>query len=172
MSDERPAEGGLVKLCCGTEWPVTQATCGTCGDELVARERPVVPQDSGSQRSIESAAAAVCAFEVHWPWGPARYEAGHLVVGRVPPAPDELAQQLEAGYRNVSRIHAELEVIDGELMLRDLQSLNRTWMNRATTQLTPFRRVAINDGDVINFGGRLEVTVRVFRASMTEEVPN
>ena len=50
----------------------------------------------------------------------------------------------------VSRTHASLEVIDGNVFVKDTHSLNGTFLNDA--ELYPLRNYVIQDGDTLTLG--------------------
>ena len=95
-------------------------------------------------------------FSVTWPWGKMPIQ-DRLLVGRVPPTPDELSQHLELSYLNVSRCHAELFVESGQLFLRDLDSLNGTYLNGE--QVNKFNAVPLRSGDRVQFAATLEAII-------------
>lgn len=111
----------------------------------VARELPCVPAPG-------AAAAAV----VTWPWGEVPC-ADRLFVGRVPPVPAELASRLERDYRNVSRMHAEIRVREQGVTVRDLGSLNGTFIN--DVRLPEFEEKQVEASDRIRFAGNLEISI-------------
>lgn len=65
----------------------------------------------------------------------------------------------------VSRVHAELLQIDGELLLTDYGSTNGTFVNK--NRLTPNDPVSIQHGDVIHFG---ECEVRLIETQEDDSV--
>jgi hypothetical protein len=55
------------------------------------------------------------------------------------------------GYQQgVSRFHAMISVVREEIILRDLTSVNGTYLNGY--KLSPVKRYALSDGDVVTFG--------------------
>lgn len=60
-------------------------------------------------------------------------------------------------YGNVSRIHAEIQSVKGELFLTDRNSTNGTFVNGV--RLVPGQPVQVSDGDVVVFGD-YQLTVR------------
>ena len=80
-------------------------------------------------------------------------------MGRVPPAPEELAQRLEQSHLNISRSHAELYIKSGQLYLRDFDSVNGTFLNNV--RVSKHQEVLLNPGDRVRFAETLAVTISV-----------
>ena len=95
-------------------------------------------------------------FVVTWPWGKMPIQE-RLLVGRVPPALEELTQHLELSYINVSRCHAEFFIESGQLYLRDLDSMNGTYLNGS--QMRKFSAMPLKPGDIVQFAADLEAII-------------
>jgi hypothetical protein len=95
-------------------------------------------------------------IRVRFPWGDTPIEAGaSLVVGR---GEDPLAGSL-AGYRNVSRRHAEIRNDDGDLVVKDLNSANGTFINDEL--IPPGHEVPLHGRDKIRFAADLSAEIDV-----------
>ena len=87
-------------------------------------------------------------------WGaePIRPDAP-LVVGR---AEKPLAGNL-AKYANVSRRHAEIRNVEGDLVIIDLNSANGTFVNEKL--ISPQREFPLKDGDTVRFAADLSAKI-------------
>lgn len=128
---------------CGASNPSTRLYCTTCGDDLSNRRagsdvytvngRPVL-----ARLSIQTGPMAGRSY---------RFHQDVTTIGRTN------GNDLVLSGRTVSRRHARLWFDNGRWYLEDLQSVNGTLVNSARL----YQRVALNDGDVINFGDEVVV---------------
>jgi len=139
----RPQPGPEVtpKCECGAELRPGDKRCVYC-------DRPV----PGGQDACAGTGFTLC-----WPWGEATSIQGRIFIGRVPPADDDLARRLERDYPNVSRMHAEICIGEGGLLVRDLHSLNGTYLNG--TRLEPGEFTNAVPGDSLRFASGLETKI-------------
>lgn len=84
--------------------------------------------------------------------------AGQLSVGRRP------TNDLCINHRTVSGNHAQLIMVQDDLLLKDLESTNGTLVNGVRL----YGSILLNDGDVVHFG---QATFSVLRASQTPSSP-
>lgn len=88
-----------------------------------------------------------------WPWGFERVRIS-LLIGRDLASP--LSPRLNS-YPNISRRHAQFRVVDGAVLLSDLNSANGTYLNGQ--RLAPNQEVEIRPGMAIRFASNLSVKV-------------
>ncbi len=97
-----------------------------------------------------------------WYLESATAEVGKTWLVRITPIPFRVGRQEDCHLllpsSDVSRNHAEIDVHDGVLWLRDCGSTNGTFVNHQRLQLTEQR--PLQDGDVIHFG-RFEFRLKV-----------
>ncbi|WP_165423872.1 FHA domain-containing serine/threonine-protein kinase [Ktedonosporobacter rubrisoli] len=129
---------------CGAPNPSTRLFCTTCGDDLSNKRasadrylgpngRPVL-----ARLSIQNGPMAGRSY---------RFHQDVTTIGRTN------GNDLVISGRTVSRRHARLLFVDGRWYLEDLQSANGTLVNNVRI----YQPVALNDGDVINFGDEVVV---------------
>jgi pSer/pThr/pTyr-binding forkhead associated (FHA) protein len=107
-------------------------------------------------------------LRIQWPWGE-QIVSSPLLIGREPPAPAELIRELIArGLDNVSRRHAELELVAGKPCITDLGSSNGTFVNGI--QMKPKTRQQLQERAVIRFGADLEIAVSTVGTTCEHEV--
>lgn len=113
----------------------------------------------GDQAAVNPPGAAhetLNGYGLEWPWG-AMLIGERLFIGRVPPATEELATRIEGSFPNVSRMHGEVFVETGQLYVRDLGSMNGTFINSRPAER--FARLPLRPGDRLRFGATLEAIV-------------
>lgn len=132
--------------------PEAAASKCTCGSVLALGTTKCVYCDRAVSSQTEGHT-----FTIVWPWQEAVVVKEHLFIGRVPPAPKDLAVRLEQEYPNVSRAHAELRTEEGRPTVRDLGSLNGTFIN--DSRLSPHETRALRSNDRVRFGATLEVVI-------------
>ena len=124
----------------------------------VAPETPDVGLSSATASSLRTDPGFVLEFS---DWDGAPVPVGdHLMIGRVRPAPMHLCDFLEQRYLNVSRVHAELFVRDEQLFVRDIGSLNGTYLDMEAERLEAFREYNLVQGDVLRFGAGVRAEIR------------
>jgi hypothetical protein len=134
--------------------PVAQVTAAVmpCGQPCVpTRQADGTCFDCG--RALPAPALRVW---VQWPWNQKTEIVGSLFIGRVQPAPPELAARLESQFDNVSRRHATLTLEAGGLCVCDHGSANGTFLDGA--RLEPNKKVDIAPGATLRFASDLSVT--------------
>ena len=129
---------------CGASNPSTRLYCTSCGDELSDRRaihdrylgpngRPVL-----ARLTVQNGSMGGHSF---------RFHQVVTTIGRTN------GNDLIIQGRTVSRRHARLFFDNGRWYLEDLQSANGTLVNNVRV----YQPVALNDGDVINFGDEIVV---------------
>lgn len=96
-------------------------------------------------------------YAILWPWGARTPVGEEMIVGRVPPAPGELVEELNRSYDNVSRRHARLRVDGGVLTLEDLNSANGTFVDGV--RILSSAPVRLAAGAALRFAADLEALV-------------
>jgi hypothetical protein len=133
-------EGSAKTMPCGHACVPTRQPDGTCFD---------------CGRRLEAVRDSVRVW-IHWPWQ-ARTEVGEsLCIGRVPPAPPELAARLECNFDNVSRRHATLTLDGDTLSVCDHGSANGTFLDGK--RLAPHIPTPVAPGASLRFAADLAVS--------------
>lgn len=128
---------------CGQPAPLGEGTCFYCGERL----RRVVGDAIGAVAQLVAPDGAEIPL----------YEG---VVERFGRNPEESPwSRLAEGNMNVSRVHAEIEVREGRLHIRDICSTNGTWVRGI--RIDGFADIALEDGICIGLGTRLNLLVRL-----------
>ncbi len=129
---------------CGASNPSTRLFCTSCGDEL-SDKRAIHDRYLGPNGRPVLARLTI----QNGPMGGQSYRFHQVVttIGRTN------GNDLIIQGRTVSRRHARLLFDNGRWYLEDLQSANGTLVNNARV----YQPVALNDGDVINFGDEIVV---------------
>ncbi len=147
--DQRPLpnSGNMIRLCesCGTKNAANARKCSSCGEDI----SDVVPtaEDSDAiseQESVKSRFTIIsvddnCSFEI---------PEGKTIIGR-----EEGLKEYLSGKTYVSRKHAELDLTDGILAIRNLSGTNYTYVNN--NRISDQNPVVIHDGDEIGLGGNV-----------------
>jgi serine/threonine protein kinase len=129
---------------CGAPNPSTRLYCTTCGDDLsnkrASADRYLAPNGRPilARLSIQNGMMAGRSY---------RFHQDVTTIGRTN------GNDLVISGRTVSRRHARLWFAEGRWYLEDLQSVNGTLVNNVRI----YNPVALNDGDVINFGDEIVV---------------
>jgi pSer/pThr/pTyr-binding forkhead associated (FHA) protein len=124
--------------------PSTRLFCTTCGDDLsnkrASADRYLGPNNRPvlARLSIQNGPMAGRSY---------RFHQDVTTMGRTN------GNDFVIAGRTVSRRHARLWFADGRWCLEDLQSANGTLVNNVRI----YQPVALNDGDVINFGDEVVV---------------
>jgi hypothetical protein len=149
-----PAESGVPAQPPAPE----HATPAVSAPESAERGIPCRDPDCEHSGRVPSAGCATCGrlIRVRFPWGDTPIEPGaSLVVGR---AEDPLAGNL-AEYLNVSRRHAEIRNDGGDLVVKDLNSANGTFINDEL--IPPGREVPLRGRDKVRFAADLSAEIDV-----------
>jgi pSer/pThr/pTyr-binding forkhead associated (FHA) protein len=118
---------------------------------------PTDPQPASPNATVrDRPGGSSVEFVLEFPWGPVVISADDTLVGRSPDA-GALAVPL-AEYRNVGRHHARLQRDGDTLYVRDLDSVNHTFVN--DRQLVAHEPHRLRDGDVVRFAAHLSARVR------------
>jgi len=133
---------------------VDDATTELSADEMdVGREAIVADSPRAGPQATRRESGAGEYF-LHCPWGEVPVS-GTLAIGRDPEF-SRLAPHLDE-YTNVSREHAEVFREAGELVVRDVGSMNGTFLN--DEQLAEHVPAVVRDGDVLRLGRDVELRV-------------
>lgn len=130
-----PAEQPMVRICpaCGRENPAPHRVCQGCGEDLsLVRLMP-----AGQCRFVLADLDGGFAWEVP--------ENG-AILGREQAMADYLGSRTF-----VSRRHAELQICDGRLQVKNLSHTNFTYRNNERIAEAEF--VTLEDGDLLSLGG-------------------
>jgi hypothetical protein len=113
------------------------------GTRSLKSEDEIVCLECGARNQRDSRSCVYCngafadndaaepEFEVKWPWGE-KTSHHKLRIGREPPAPQFLIKWLtDNGFDNVSRKHADILVENGDIIVKDLGSINGTFLGNA-----------------------------------------
>jgi len=173
-TSHKDGDGEFCKRCGSSDFKELQTVVE--GREEISSPEPAEIQNDGCAANLcvcdtkHDAGDGICAycdlpilegaikqeFVVTWPWGKMPIQE-RLLVGRVPPASEELTQHLELSYLNVSRCHAEFFIESGQLYLRDLDSMNGTYLNGS--QMNKFSAMPLKPGDKVRFASNLETVI-------------
>lgn len=176
----------LVKECpkCGHINLETNFECDECGDDIVTVEaikRSETSEIEETEDEINEPLAESCAHEnlhgkfcldcrkfveisdretgkwvLSFPWG--EYTVlENLWLGRMKPAPKEIADALEANFKNVSRNHAQLSVDEGKLYVMDLESTNGTFVD--SKRIGVYEKTELSQGSILKLAKDLEITI-------------
>lgn len=136
----------------------TSARCPECSAETTqVTERciycdAVLPRDDSQEKPSVR-------VELRWPWGKQNLT-GTLRIGRDSPAPPELVKAiLDRGCDNVSRSHAELTVSVDNVSVKDLGSVNGTYIDGV--RIPPNKAIPLKHGSVVRFAANLAVEISI-----------
>lgn len=165
-----PARGQCPN--CRKGLPSDARLCDGCGHNLT---RSMGRRHTESELNVPEAPASQPALSGPIPEAEVVFHIGdqthELVVGPDAPAavgrefrPDEegyspFGHLLEGRFPRVSRRHAEFEISDGRLFVRDVESTHGTFVNGE--QLIPNRPRPLVEGDHVRFGPNLTALVRL-----------
>lgn len=146
-----------IKICpsatCGHRNAVSAVSCGACGALLF--DVPVTYAAETRDAAAPQSAPPANGPALKWTtWEGETPIAPRLLVGRVDPAPPDLAARLESRHTNVSKRHAELNHADGRVTVTDLGSMNGTFCNGE--RIPPNQPVPIGSGDRLRFAADVE----------------
>lgn len=162
-----PADEALcVKCMCDISQVSSEPLEVTSTDKSASHENEI--EDLGGDRLLCPECGAELDIQKHYP-GCRRLTVGYQLVwkdtslpplqltraspafiGRVPPVQADLIRYIEDAHKTVSRNHAELFVgEDGNLYLRDMNSINGTFINGR--KILPFVHNMLTVGDELSF---------------------
>ena len=124
-----------------------QATCPRCGYKIEGQTQQIPFVDPSLSDNAMSAVKPIIGTPTLTILKGAlkgeafRLSSFPLVVGRDPEC------DLFLNDPTVTRRHASLDIIDGEVVITDLNSLNGTWVGGAICD-----RAALKDGDIVQIG--------------------
>jgi len=132
--------------------------CPECSAEITQVTQRCIYCDAVLPRGDSQEEPSV-RVELRWPWGTQNLT-GTLMIGRDSPAPAELVKAiLDRGYDNVSRSHAELTVSDENVSVKDLGSVNGTYIDGV--RIPPNKAIPLKHGSVIRFAANLAVEISI-----------
>lgn len=122
-------------------------------DTVDAGEREVLAYQA---RQVSVTPEVVSGANIEFPWGAVEVPPEGLTIGR--DFGHECGPEIDT-FDNVSRLHARISIVEGQLFVEDLGSTNGTTINGRTSP--PELRQQLADGDALGFGNRLRATVSV-----------
>lgn len=148
-----------MKTCkaCRTPNEIGAVLCDTCCAAEFELET-AGSQPGGPREAPAMAGPGPGTVVLEWPWADSPVT-GQLAIGREESF-SPIAQYLDP-YDNVSRQHAEVVVREGTVTVRDLGSMNGTFVNG--NRIAGFDRVPLESGDELQFGRDLTARVRIVR---------
>lgn len=135
IAEQQTAE--LVRLCeCGAKNPPNARKCSSCGEDI----SDITPTPNTAEKPAETA------FVLSSTDGQYAYKmtSDEIIIGRENIMCDYLSVK---SY--VSRSHARLSIINGELFIENMSNTNFTYVNNQ--KIT--EKTRLNDGDEIGLGG-------------------
>lgn len=133
----------MTRICesCGTHNPAAARKCTSCGEDI----SDVIPVPDSADSSV------ICAkYELQSLDGSFSFcvPDGVTLIGRE----NEMKEYL-ASKSYVSRKHAELENVDGKLLIKNLNKTNYTYVNNE--KVLEDASVELHEGDEIGLGGNI-----------------
>ena len=136
--------GKMTRICenCGQHNPPNARKCTSCGDDI----SDIIPTQDGTQTQD----AIKTKYRLKSLDGGFVYEIPEdgAVVGRE----NELSEYL-SGKSYVSRRHAELRIAEDKLFVKNLNTMNHTYVNNA--RIENDTETEVHSGDEIGFGGNI-----------------
>lgn len=135
IADQQTAE--LVRICeCGAKNPPNARKCSSCGEDI----SDITPTPNTAEKPAETT------FVLSSTDGQYAYKmtSDEIIIGRENIMCDYLSVK---SY--VSRSHARLSIINGELFIENMSNTNFTYVNNQ--KIT--EKTRLNDGDEIGLGG-------------------
>lgn len=135
ISEQQTAE--LVRLCeCGAKNPPNARKCSSCGEDI----SDITPTPDTAEKPAETT------FVLSSTDGQYAYKmtSDEIIIGRENVMSDYLSVKIY-----VSRSHARLSIINGELFIENMSNTNFTYVNNQ--KIT--EKTRLNDGDEVGLGG-------------------
>ena len=128
----------LVRICeCGAMNPPNGRKCSSCGEDI----SDITPTTKTPEKKTIETSFVLSSLDGKYAY---RVQPGEVTVGR-----ENIMSEYLANKRYVSRAHAKLILIDGEMFIENLSNTNFTYINNK--RITGKER--LSDGDEIGFGG-------------------
>lgn len=135
IAEQQTAE--LVRLCeCGAKNPPNARKCSSCGEDI----SDITPTPDTAEKPAETT------FVLSSTDGQYAYKltSDEIIIGR-----DNVMSEYLSVKSYVSRSHARLSIINGELFIENMSNTNFTYVNNQ--KIT--EKTRLNDGDEIGLGG-------------------
>lgn len=135
IAEQQTAE--LVRLCeCGAKNPPNARKCSSCGEDI----SDITPTPDTAERPAETT------FVLSSTDGQYAYKltSDEIIIGR-----ENVMSEYLSVKSYVSRSHARLSIINGELFIENMSNTNFTYVNNQ--KIT--EKTRLNDGDEIGLGG-------------------
>lgn len=133
---EQPT-AGLARICeCGAKNPPNARKCSSCGEDI----SDIPPSHDAAESPAETT------FVLSSTDGQYAYKmtSDEIIIGR-----ENAMSEYLSSKSYVSRSHAELSVVNGELFIENMSNTNFTYVNNK--KIT--EKTRLNDGDEIGLGG-------------------
>lgn len=135
IAEQQTAE--LVRLCeCGAKNPPNARKCSSCGEDI----SDITPTPDTAEKPAETT-FVLCSTDGQYAY---KMTSDEIIIGRENVMSDYLSVK---SY--VSRSHAKLTIINGELFIENMSNTNFTYVNNQ--KIT--EKTRLNDGDEIGLGG-------------------
>lgn len=135
IAEQQTAE--LVRLCeCGAKNPPNARKCSSCGEDI----SDITPTPDTAEKPAETT------FVLSSTDGQYAYKltSDEIIIGR-----ENVMSEYLSVKSYVSRSHARLSIINGELFIENMSNTNFTYVNNQ--KIT--EKTRLNDGDEIGLGG-------------------
>lgn len=135
IAEQQTAE--LVRLCeCGAKNPPNARKCGSCGEDI----SDITPTPDTAEKPAETT------FVLSSTDGQYAYKltSDEIIIGR-----ENVMSEYLSVKSYVSRSHAKLSIMNGELFIENMSNTNFTYVNNQ--KIT--EKTRLNDGDEIGLGG-------------------
>ncbi|PNT92253.1 FHA domain-containing protein [Clostridium thermosuccinogenes] len=127
----------LVRVCeCGAKNPPNARKCSVCNEEI--SDIPPTPAEAEEQISIAYVLSSLDGQYVY------KMITDEVVIGR-----ENCMSEYLSNKSYVSRVHAKLLLVDGELYIENMSNTNFTYVNNKKIM----ERTKLQEGDEIGLGG-------------------
>ncbi len=132
---------------CGAQVDASETVCGRCGFKLMGRTERFFPVDSVNRGNMDrpmpttSGTPALTIIKGSLEGESFQLVSFPMVIGRDPTC------DLFLNDRTVTRKHASVDIIDGEVVITDLNSMNGTWIDGVACD-----RAVLKDGTIVQIG--------------------
>lgn len=134
---KKPVSKRMVRICdCGVKNSIQNRKCESCREDI-SMVVPTPDTDESQQRYVLTSLDGSYAYEI---------KVGNTVIGREYEMKDYLQ-----GKSYVSRKHAELNLQEGKLFIKNYSGTNYTYINTKKIDIDESRE--LQDGDEIGLGG-------------------
>lgn len=135
IAEQQTAE--LVRLCeCGAKNPPNARKCSSCGEDI----SDITPTPDTAEKPAETT-FVLSSTDGHYAY---KMTSDEIIIGR-----ENIMSEYLSVKSYVSRSHAKLTIINGELFIENMSNTNFTYVNNQ--KIT--EKTRLNDGDEIGLGG-------------------